>query len=214
MMDIIKLILTAGISYLIGAIPTAFIFGKLLKGIDIRQHGSGNMGATNAFRVLGKVPGTLVLILDIIKGIIPVVYVAGFLSPLEFGRVIAAVAAVSGHNWTCFLNFKGGKGIATSFGVLIGLTIVIPDIRWPVVLCSLSWLACFLMTAYISLSSLVAAVVLPVFMVVFSAPLLVTSLCIVFCIFVVFRHRPNIHRLLSGQEPKVPLPFHRSRQHK
>jgi glycerol-3-phosphate acyltransferase PlsY len=211
MMDIIKLVLTAAISYLIGSIPTAFIFGKLLKGIDIRQHGSGNMGASNAFRVLGKIPGTLVLILDIIKGIIPVVYVAGFLSPLEIGRVIAAGAAVSGHNWTCFLNFRGGKGIATSFGVLIGLTIAIPDIRWPVVLCILSWLACFLMTAYVSLSSLVAAVVLPVFMVVFSAPLVVTSLCIVFCIFVVLRHRPNIHRLLSGQEPKVPLPFHRSK---
>jgi acyl phosphate:glycerol-3-phosphate acyltransferase len=211
MMDIIKLILTAGISYLMGAVPTAFIFGKALKGIDIRQHGSGNMGATNAFRVLGKVPGTLVLIIDIIKGIIPVVFVAGFLSPGELGRVIAAVAAVSGHNWTCFLNFKGGKGIATSFGVLIGITVAIPDIRWPVILCVFSWLACFLMTAYISLSSLVAAVVLPVFMVVFSAPLLVTSLCIVFCIFVVLRHRPNIHRLLSGQEPKVPLPFHRSR---
>jgi glycerol-3-phosphate acyltransferase PlsY len=211
MIDIIKLILTVGISYLIGSIPTAFIFGKFLKGIDIRQHGSGNMGASNAFRVLGKLPGTLVLVLDIVKGIIPVVYVAGFLSPLELGRVFAAGAAVAGHNWTCFLNFRGGKGIATSFGVLLGLTIAIPDIRWPVVLCILSWLACFLMTAYVSLSSLVAAVVLPVFMVVFSAPLLVTSLCIVFCIFVVIRHRPNIHRLLSGQEPKVPLPFHRSK---
>jgi acyl phosphate:glycerol-3-phosphate acyltransferase len=211
MMDIIKLVLTAGISYLIGSIPTAFIFGKVLKGIDIRQHGSGNMGATNAFRVLGKVPGTIVLILDIIKGTIPVVFVAGFLSPSELGRVLAAMAAVSGHNWTCFLNFKGGKGVATALGVLIGLTVAIPDIRWPVTLCVLSWLACFLMTAYISLSSLVAAVVLPIFMVVFSAPILVTSLCIVFCAFVVLRHRPNIHRLLSGQEPKVPLPFHRSK---
>jgi glycerol-3-phosphate acyltransferase PlsY len=211
MMDIIKLVLTAGISYLIGSIPTAFIFGKVLKGIDIRQHGSGNTGATNAFRVLGKVPGSVVLILDIIKGIVPVVFVAGFLSPSDFGRVLAAMAAVSGHNWTCFLNYKGGKGVATGLGVLIGLTVAIPDIRWPVILCILSWLACFLMTAYISLSSLVAAVVLPVFMVVFSAPILVTSLCIIFCMFVVLRHRPNITRLLSGQEPKVPLPFHRSK---
>jgi acyl phosphate:glycerol-3-phosphate acyltransferase len=212
MMEIVRFVLTVVISYLIGSIPTAFIFGKVLKGVDIRQHGSGNIGATNAFRVLGKGPGTVVLILDIIKGIIPVVCVAGFFTPNVMGTVLAALAAVCGHNWTCFLNFKGGKGIATSLGVLIGLTVAIPGIRWPVGLCLLGWVATFLITAIVSISSIVAAVLLPILMVIFVAPFPVTFLSIVFCIFVVLRHRPNIHRILSGQEPKVPLPFHQSKK--
>jgi len=210
-MEIVFLAMTAVLSYLIGSIPTAFIFGKVLKGLDIRQHGSGNMGATNAFRVLGKGPGAVVLALDIIKGILPVILIAGWLSPGVTGRVLAAVAVVCGHNWTCFLNFNGGKGVATSAGVLIGLTIVIPAVRWPVSLCILSWIVCFLTTAYISVSSIAAAILLPVLMIVFTAPFLVILLAILFCIFIVLRHRPNIHRLMTGQEPRVPLPFHKQK---
>ena len=212
MMDIVKLIVIAGVSYLIGAIPTAFIFGKFLKGIDIRQHGSGNVGATNAFRVLGKGWGTTVLLLDILKGILPVVCVAGFLAPNVIGRITASLAAVSGHNWTCFLNFKGGKGIATTLGVMIGLTIAIPEVRWPVALCVLAWLVCFAITAYVSVSSMIAAVVLPIVMLIFSAPTPVVLLSILFCVFVVFRHKPNIHRFLNGQEPKVPLPWKKKKE--
>ncbi len=206
-MTLVKILASAGLSYVIGSIPTAYIFGKLMKGIDIRQHGSGNVGATNAFRVLGKGPGTAVLILDIIKGIIPVVFVAGFLDASVTGRIIAAVAAVCGHNWTCFLSFKGGKGIATTLGVLIGLTVVIPQARIAVLLCVGVWLAVFLLTRIVSISSLVAAVCLPVVMVLFNAPTSMVILSIVFCVFIVIRHRPNVHRLLSGQEPRVPLPW-------
>jgi len=206
-MPIIKFVGAVAISYLIGSIPTAYIFGKLMKGIDIREHGSGNVGATNVFRVLGKRPGTAVLIIDIIKGIIPVVVVAGLLAPYAFGLIAAAVAAVCGHNWTCFLNFKGGKGIATTLGVLIGLTVAIPDARPAVVLCVLSWSLCFAVTGIVSASSLVAAVLLPVLMLVFNVPTSVVLLSVVFCIFVVFRHRPNIHRLLIGQEPRVRMPW-------
>lgn len=209
-MDILKLVLTAGIGYLIGSIPTAFIFGKILKGIDIRQHGSGNVGATNAFRVLGKRWGAVVLVLDILKGVVPVVFVAGFLSPDVIGRITAALAAVSGHNWTCFLGFKGGKGIATTLGVLIGLTVAIPEVRWPVLVCVLAWAICFVVTAYVSVSSILAAIVLPLAMVIFSAPTPIVLLSIVFCIFVVMRHKPNIHRLLQGQEPQVPLPWRKT----
>ncbi|MBF0123358.1 MAG: glycerol-3-phosphate 1-O-acyltransferase PlsY [Candidatus Omnitrophica bacterium] len=212
MMDIVKLIVIAGISYLVGAIPTAFIFGKFLKGIDIRQHGSGNVGATNAFRVLGKGWGITVLILDIVKGIVPVVCVAGLIFPDVIGRITASLAAVSGHNWTCFLNFKGGKGIATTLGVMIGLTVTIPEVRWPVALCVLAWTACFVATAYVSVSSLIAAVALPIAMVTFSAPTPVVLLSILFCVFVVFRHKPNIHRFLNGQEPKVPLPWNKAKE--
>ena len=106
-------------AYLIGSIPVAYIFGRVLKGLDIREHGSGNMGATNAFRVLGKGPGTMVLILDILKGIIPVTLLANVFGLRDaLSLVIISVAAVAGHNWTVFLGFKGGKGMATSLGIL------------------------------------------------------------------------------------------------
>ncbi len=210
-MEYVMLLVVVVLSYLFGSIPTAFIFGKVLKGLDIREHGSGNMGATNAFRVLGKGPGTVVLVLDMLKGVLPVVLLAGWLSPGTTGRVLAAVAVVCGHNWTCFLNFKGGKGVATSAGVLIGLTIVIPEVRWPVFLCILSWVLCFLTTAYISVSSVIAGILLPVLMLSFGAPFLVTLLGILFCVLIVLRHRPNIQRLMTGQEPRVPLPFHNNK---
>ncbi len=209
MTDIINFIGLIAVSYLIGAIPTGYIFGKLLKGIDIRQHGSGNMGATNVFRVLGKGPGAAVLIIDIIKGIIPVVVVAGFLAPSIPGRIVAAAAAVCGHNWTCFLNFKGGKGIATTLGVLIGLTMVVPEARVPVLLCVLAWGVCFVITGIVSISSMIAGILLPVLMLVFGAPTSIVLLSVVFCIFVVFKHKPNIHRLCMGTEPRVRMPWSR-----
>ena len=208
MADSVNILLTVAASYLIGSVPTAFIFGKLMKGVDIRQHGSGNVGATNAFRVLGKGPGTAVLIIDILKGVLAVVVIAGIFQQDVNGRILAAIAAVAGHNWTCFLQFKGGKGIATTLGVLIGLTIAVPGIRLAVFLCVLSWLLCFLVTAYVSVSSIVAAALLPALMIVVSAPFSIILLSILFCLFIVFRHRPNIGRLLKGQEPKAPLPFH------
>lgn len=209
MMMFVNMLITAAASYVLGSIPTAYIFGKIFKGIDIRKHGSGNVGATNAFRVFGKSLGTAVLVLDIIKGIVPVV-VFGVIFPGDVNiPVIAAIMAVVGHNWTCFLQFQGGKGIATSLGVLIGLTVALPSIRLAVFLCILLWVLCFLLTAYISVSSILTGLLLPVLMVVFDAPISVKALSIIFCVFVVLRHRPNIHRLLQGQESKVPLPFHK-----
>ncbi len=209
MIEIINLSVAAVISYLIGSVPTAFIFGKLLKGLDIRQHGSGNVGATNAFRVLGRGWGTVVLVLDIIKGLVPVVWVAGLFAPDVNGWIVTALAAVSGHNWTCFLNFKGGKGIATTLGVMIGLTIVIPEVRWPVVLCVLSWGVSFVLSAYVSISSIIAGILLPVWMLVFSAPTAIIVLSILFSVFVLLRHRPNIRRFLHGQESRVLFPWHK-----
>ena len=194
------------LTYLIGAIPTAYIFGRVLKGIDIRQHGSGNVGATNAIRVLGKVPGIIVLLIDIIKGIIPLTIIAdtfGMTSVWE--RVLLALIVVCGHNWTVFLNFKGGKGIATSLGVLIGLTIEITVIR-PVLLWTLgSWIVIFLLSGYVSLASIIAAVVMPISMVLTNQRIELVALGIIFCVFVVLRHRPNVRRLLNGQESRVFL---------
>jgi len=203
-----SLILAIAISYLIGSIPTAYIFGKLSKGLDIRQHGSGNVGATNVFRVLGKGPGSIVLALDIIKGILPIVLVSSLFGIVAVWQIILlGVAGVVGHNWTVFLNFKGGKGIATSLGVLIGLTIKFAVIRPVLIWTILIWLGCFLISGFVSLSSIVAATCLPIIMVLTNQSLEIVFLGVVFCIFVVLRHRPNIKRLLNGEEPKVALPF-------
>ena len=197
------------ISYFIGSIPTAYIYGKLYKGIDIREHGSGNAGATNVFRVLGKIPGIIVLVIDILKGVLPVVIVAVLGSTQVIERILFAVCAVCGHNWTIFLNFKGGKGIATSLGVLIGLTIKIASIRIVLILTVLSWLVSFAITGIVSLSSIIAGTFLPVIMVFSGQSFEIICLGVVFCIFVTLRHRPNIKRLLAGKEPKVKLPFHK-----
>lgn len=193
-------------AYLLGAIPTAYLFGKQVKGIDIRQHGSGNVGATNAFRVLGKRVGATVLALDIFKGVLAttlVPMICGVDHLLAF--IVLAVIAVCGHNWTCFLNFSGGKGIATTLGVLIGLTIQVPALRSVVGVTFLVWLGCFLITRYVSLSSIVAAVALPLLMLLFQAPWPILVLGLVFSVFVIYRHRPNIDRLRKGTESKVPL---------
>lgn len=200
------------LSYLIGSIPTAYIFGKMLKGIDIRQHGSGNIGATNVFRVLGKKPGIAVLLLDILKGVIAVVLVSSLLGLTEVVHyVIMAVMVVCGHNWTVFLKFKGGKGVATSFGVLIGLTIKIAVIRPVLIWVILIWLVCFLTTRIISVSSILAATCLPIIMVLTNQEITIIYLGIMFCIFVVLRHKANLSRIFSGQEPRVPLSFRKKR---
>lgn len=207
----ISIILGICVSYLMGAVPTAYLFGKALRGIDIRQHGSGNVGATNVFRVLGKGPGICVLLIDIAKGILPLTLVARFLGVTAIdGLLLFAVSAVCGHNWTIFLNFKGGKGIATSCGVLIGLAIQVAVFR-PVLLgVMVAWLLTFVFTAIVSVSSMVAALILPILMVLTGQEIGVIVLGAVFCVFVILRHRANIRRILDGNESKVPLPFHSS----
>lgn len=209
MIPAIKMIGAFIASYLIGSIPTAYIFGRLIKKIDIRQHGSGNVGATNAFRILGKGPGSIVLLIDIFKGAVVTSLVAdifGLNDPLM--RVILGIVVVCGHNWTVFLNFKGGKGIATSLGVLVGLTIAIASIRPVVLYTFLSWIVTFLVSGFVSLASIISAVILPILALIFPQPFAVVMLSVILCVFVVLRHRPNIARLLQGKESRVRLPWH------
>jgi glycerol-3-phosphate acyltransferase PlsY len=208
--QILLFVLSAPIAYIIGAIPTAYIFGRLLKGIDIREHGSKNVGATNAFRVLGKGPGTAVLIIDIFKGVVPTVWLArafGINDPMAL--VIIGFAAVIGHNWTVFLGFKGGKGVATSLGVVIGLAMQIPGVRPVLGLTLAVWLTIFLTFGYVSLASVCAATVFPFFTAAFKAPFPVQVMAILLCVFIVLRHRANISRLAQGKESRVKLPFHK-----
>lgn len=196
------------LAYLVGSIPTAYIFGKLLKGIDIRQHGSGNVGATNVFRCLGKGPGFIVLFLDILKGVLPVVVIGSALGLTEnIPLILLAFAAVAGHNWTVFLNFKGGKGVATSLGVLIGLMIKIAGIRIVVLGTFLVWVVTFLISSIVSISSILAALALPGLMIIYQQPPELLVLGLVFGGFIIIRHWPNIKRLLAGSEPRVKLPF-------
>lgn len=195
-------------SYLFGAVPTAYMFGKVLKDIDIREHGSGNVGATNVFRVMGKGAGTAVLLLDIFKGFFVVAIFAELMGLVDiWQRILLAVMVVIGHNYTLFLKFKGGKGVATSLGVLLGLMVKIASLRGVVLITILVFVGCFLITRIISISSILAAIVLPITMAVTAQPFELVLLGIIFSLFVVFRHRANIQRLLAGQEPKVPLKF-------
>jgi len=204
-----RIIIATFISYLIGSIPTAYIFGRLLKGIDIRNFGSGNVGTTNALRVLGRWPGIAVLAFDILKGFIPVVFLGNFLSPQinympqEVWRIILGLGSIAGHSWTVFLNFKGGKGIATSFGVLLGLAIKIPGLKIILVLLILSWFLIFILTRIVSLASILCAVLLPVYMLLFRQTLTLTISSLILSIFVILRHRSNLQRLWLGKEPRL-----------
>ena len=205
--DMATFILFSGllVAYLIGSVPTAYLFGRVLKGIDIREYGSGNVGATNTFRVIGKVPGLIVLAIDIAKGFLCVGYVASFFmlaSPVarpELYRVLVGLATIVGHNWTIFLRFKGGKGVATSAGVVIGL---IPGIFW---LGFAVWAIVFLITGYVSLASIIASITVPVFTLIFNEPTEIVIFLSILCLLIVYRHRFNIRRLKQGEEKRINL---------
>ncbi len=197
------------ISYLLGAIPTAYLFGRLLKGIDIRAHGSGNVGATNALRVLGKGPGIAVLLLDVLKGAVAVAVIGPMASarmpsfPQDVLLVVCGVVAICGHNWTVFLQFKGGKGVATSLGVLIGLAFRIPGMPLVILCVVATWGVVFLASRFVSLGSIIAAAALPIYIALFVQSKVILGAGILLALFVVFRHHANISRLLQGKEPRI-----------
>ncbi|MFH0876627.1 MAG: glycerol-3-phosphate 1-O-acyltransferase PlsY [Candidatus Omnitrophota bacterium] len=207
-MDPITLKLLAGLlcSYLIGSLPTAFCFGKMTKGIDLRQHGSGNLGATNAFRVLGKGIGSVVLMLDILKGVTALLlakglfYDTGMQFSQDFYLCLAGIAVVSGHNWTVFLRFEGGKGVATSLGVLIGFSVLIERFAWIVVMELVLWLVLFLVSGYVSLASVVCSLMLPFFGIFLHLPKEITAFLLFMAILSLIRHKSNILRLLQKKE--------------
>lgn len=204
-----KIIIATIISYLIGSIPTAYLFVRILKGVDIRSIGSGNVGATNAMRVLGKGLGITVLLLDILKGFIPVVFLGNiFLSsgvPIseEFLKVILGIAVICGHNWNVFLQFKGGKGIASSLGVLLGLAINLTALRVVLLLLFLTWVAVFLIFRIVSLASLATALGLPLYIFLYSRSRLLMAASIILSLFTILRHKANIKRLLQGKESRL-----------
>jgi acyl phosphate:glycerol-3-phosphate acyltransferase len=191
------------IAYLLGAIPFSYILGRTVKGVDIRQTGSHNIGATNLMRCAGKALGITALILDISKGILAVSVIAvRFYNPSmminpHLFRVILGLTSVAGHIWTVFLRFKGGKGVATTIGVLLGLSPLVAILSLAV------WSIFTLIYRYVSLSSLAMAVSLPVFMYCLNQPAEYTVLAIILCIVIIVRHRLNIRGLINGTEYKI-----------
>jgi glycerol-3-phosphate acyltransferase PlsY len=196
-------------SYLIGSIPTAYLFGKVLKGIDIRKVGSGNVGATNALRALGKGPGITVLLLDILKGLLVVVFLGNYfadkpvLLPVLNLRILMGLFCICGHNWTIFLQFKGGKGIATTFGVLIGLSLIVTGLNVVIGLLILTWFTVFFIFRIVSLASICCAIALPVFSLLLKLPVMLIYLSLLLCVFVVIRHKANLLRIFQGKEPRL-----------
>ena len=196
------------ISYLVGSVPTAYIFSRLIKGADIRKFGSGNVGATNALRLLGSGWGVTVLILDIVKGILPVVIFPGLLNSGSLVNpdifcIIIGISCICGHNWTIFLKFKGGKGVATTLGVLIGLSAQISGLKIILALVVLTWLIIFIFSRIISLASIIAAASFPLLALLFrqSHPVIFSGLLL--AVFIILRHKPNIKRLLEGKESRL-----------
>lgn len=177
-------------AYLLGSIPTGFLWAKA-KGIDIRTVGSGNIGATNVMRVLGKGPGITVLVLDALKGVVPVILAR----PDQTLQVVCCVAVIAGHNWTCWLKFKGGKGIATTAGAMLAMLPV--PFAWALGV----WVAVFGASRYVSLASIAAAVALPAATWWLKPEFgwITTALGAV----AIYKHKSNIQRLLAGTENRI-----------
>jgi len=205
----LTLIVIVLLSYLVGSIPTSIIVGKILRGIDIREYGSGNAGATNTFRVLGWKAGVFVIAVDIGKGVFATLVISKLnltgvpLLASTLLQITAGVSAVCGHIWTVFAGFRGGKGVSTAAGMIIAL--------YPIafLICIAIFTIVLFTTRYVSVSSMIAAVSLPIVFVVLqqighqpvSSPLLVLSL--IMAGLIIFTHRANIRRLLNGTENRI-----------
>lgn len=203
------------VAYLLGSIPTGYLAGRLLKGIDIREAGSGSTGATNVLRTIGKIPALIVLLIDIGKGAIAIAavdyaftYLPGW---LYFSKIVglnfatwqpamvtlAGLAALFGHSKSIWLGFSGGKSVATSLGILLAM-------NWMVALSTVGVFALSLaITRIVSISSIAGAVSVILFMILFAQPLPYLLFAIAGGGYVIWRHRSNIQRLIEGTEPKL-----------
>lgn len=201
------------LAYIFGSFPTGYIAGKLLKGIDIREVGSGSTGATNVLRTLGKVPGAFVLLIDALKGVLAInlvytlfniPYVQNLIPTTvnvqtwqPYLVTLAGLAALLGHSKSIFLGFTGGKSVATGVGILLA-------INWQMGLSTLGVFAVVIaISRIVSLSSIAGAVAVPIFMVIFHQPLAYIILGIAGGLYVIIRHSSNIKRLIAGTEPKI-----------
>jgi len=201
---VLSYIAVAVAGYFLGSIPTGYLVAKS-RGVDIRTVGSKNMGATNVFRILGKAPGIFVLLMDGLKGYAACAWVPGALLELlrlanpdpPTSHLIAGIAAVLGHNYTFWLNFKGGKGIATTGGVFLALAPA------AVLVALAAWTIVFVFTRYVSAASLVAAVALPTAVCLTQRNWPLRIIAILLGIMAIYKHRANIERLRNGTENRI-----------
>ncbi|MDB9310408.1 glycerol-3-phosphate 1-O-acyltransferase PlsY [Aphanizomenon sp. CS-733/32] len=201
------------LAYILGSFPTGYLAGKLLKGIDIREVGSGSTGATNVLRTLGKVPGAFVLLIDALKGVLAInlgyalfniAYSQNSIPPTVNPQIwqpylvtLAGLAALLGHSKSIFLGFTGGKSVASGVGILLA-------INWQVGLSTLGVFAVVIaISRIVSLSSISGAIAVSIFMVIFHQPLAYILLGFTGGLYVIIRHRTNIERLIAGTEPKI-----------
>ena len=187
------------VCYILGAIPFGVIIGKLTRGIDIRDYGSGNIGASNVLRTLGLGPALLVFFFDTVKGLAAVV-LCQQLGLNEYGVVAGGVLSILGHSFSIFLNFRGGKGVATSLGMIIGLNPIIAAISF------VSWVSLVAITRYISIASIIAAVSVPAQMFFWKSqhvPVSYQGVAVIAAALIVIKHRSNIKRLKNGTESRV-----------
>ena len=205
----ISLIIIILLSYLAGSIPTSIILSKLLRGIDIRDYGSGNAGGTNAMRVLGWKIGSVVMLIDVAKGVVATLLISSIrvdyvsVQLTEVVQIIAGIMAVFGHIWTVFAGFRGGKGVGTAAGMLIAL--------YPLaaLICVIIFITTLLIGRIVSVSSMTAAISLPIVLMILHTYFqhATSNLLLYFSIFIavliVFTHRSNIQRLIKGEENRV-----------
>ncbi|MFA8437987.1 glycerol-3-phosphate 1-O-acyltransferase PlsY [Pueribacillus sp. YX66] len=185
------------IGYLLGSISFSYLLGKYIKKVDIRKYGSGNAGATNTLRVLGKGPAIAVLLLDIAKGIVAVM-ISSLLGGEEWVPFLAGLFAIIGHNWPIFFGFRGGKGIATTIGVLLVL------VPYPALLAGVGAIILIFLTRYVSLGSLVFTLLTPIFILFFDQyPISFFYSALIFTLLSIWQHRVNIKKLIQGNENKI-----------
>lgn len=183
-------------AYVLGSVPFALVISRIFFRIDIRDHGSGNVGATNVVRVLGKGPGIACFVLDFLKGWLPT-FLGGAFGLPWWAVLLLGVAAILGHSRSVFLGFTGGKSVATGAGVIVALS------PWVGLSALVIWAVVFGLGRIVSLGSIVAAASLPFLMLAFHQPLPYAVFATLVATYVIVRHRSNIERLLRGQEPRM-----------
>lgn len=204
-MELVGHLIVVCLAYLLGSLPTGYLVARA-RGLDIRAVGSGNIGATNVFRSLGAPAGTAVLAIDALKGWTACVLLADWVHHLTGGdpgsptptslRLVAGIAAVLGHNYTCWLRFRGGKGIATSAGVLLAL------VPYALLILLAAWVVTFVLSRFVSLSSVVAASTLPFAVWATGGGLTLILVTGGLSALAIYRHRANLQRILAGTEPR------------
>ena len=187
------------VSYLIGSIPFSYIFSRKIKNIDIRNYGSGNVGATNASRILGKKMGIIIALLDMFKGFAAVWMSVLVLNPPDgsFIPLLAGIFVILGHDYSLFLKFTGGKGVATTIGVMLYLAPLL------ILLGGIIWFLLVFLTKIVSLGSMIGMLSVPIFALLLNYEITMVGFTLIYALLIIFTHRGNIKRLIRGEENKI-----------